>query len=114
MLTGGGLGSLAHWSIDSQSFGGKFGQQCAAQLVGLAVCLGSLHLRTTMVRQFAAFYGLLIAAGAFVLFGHAITSPERWLSIPADVVHVVFVAMWAGELRVGRRAAPRRSSCARR
>ena len=51
-----------------------------------------------MARQFAAFYGLLIAAGAFVLFGHAIVSPERWLSIPADVVHVVFVAMWAGGL----------------
>ena len=97
-LTGGGLGSLARWSIDRQSFGGKFGEQCGAQLVGLAACLGSLHLRTTMGRQFAAFYGLLIAAGAFVLFGHAITSPERWLSIPADVVHVVFVAMWAGGL----------------
>ena len=98
VLTGGGVGSLAHWSIDSQSFGGKFGEQCGAQLVGLAACLGSLHLRTAMGRQFAAFYGLLLAAGAFVLFGHAITSPERWLSIPADVVHVVFVAMWAGGL----------------
>ena len=98
VLTGGGLASLAHWSIDTQSFGGKFGEQCAAQLVGLAACLGSLHLRTTMGRQFAAFYGLLVAAGAFVLFGHAIASPERWLSIPADVVHVVFVAMWAGGL----------------
>ena len=51
-----------------------------------------------MGRQFAAFYGLVIAAGAFVLFGHAIISPERWLSIPADVVHVVFAAMWAGGL----------------
>jgi copper transport protein len=51
-----------------------------------------------MARQFAAFYGLLIASGAFVLFGHAIVSPERWLSIPADVVHVVLVALWAGGL----------------
>jgi copper transport protein len=98
VLTGGGLSSLTHWSTDIQSFGGKFGQQCAAQLVGLAACLASLHLRTSMMRQFAAFYGLLIAAGAFVLFGHALVSPERWLSIPADIVHVVFVAMWAGGL----------------
>jgi copper transport protein len=97
-LTGGGIGALAHWSIDKQAFGGKFGEQCGAQLVGLASCLASLHLRTTMARQFAAFYGLLVAAGAFVLFGHAIVSPQRWLSIPADVVHVVFVAMWAGGL----------------
>ena len=51
-----------------------------------------------MSRQFAAFYGLLVAAGAFVLFGHALVSQERWLSIPADIVHVVFVAMWAGGL----------------
>ncbi len=98
VLTGGGLSSLTRWSIDTQSFGGKFGEQCAAQLVGLAVCLVSLHLRASMSRQFAAFYGLLVAAGAFVLFGHAWISPERWLSIPADIVHVVFVAMWAGGL----------------
>jgi copper transport protein len=97
-LTGGGLGALSHWNIDRQAFGGKFGEQCAAQLVGLTACVASLHLRTTIARQFAAFYGLLIGAGAFVLFGHAIASPERWLSIPADVVHVVFVAMWAGGL----------------
>ena len=95
-LTGGGFSSVAHWSVDTQSFGGKFGEQCAAQLVGLAACLASLHLRNSMSRQFAAFYGLLVAAGAFVLFGHALASQERWLSIPADIVHVVFVAMWAG------------------
>jgi copper transport protein len=97
-LTGGGIRALAHWSLDTQAFGGKFGQQCAAQLVGLAVCLVSLHLPARAARQFAAFYGLLIAAGAFVLFGHAVVSPERWLSIPADVVHVVLAAMWAGGL----------------
>ena len=39
VLTGGGLGAIVHWSIDRQSFGGKFGEQCAVQLVGLAVCL---------------------------------------------------------------------------
>ena len=39
-----------------------------------------------------------MAAGAFVLFGHALVSQERWLSIPADIVHVVFAAMWAGGL----------------
>jgi copper transport protein len=97
-LTGGGFSAVMHWSIDTQSFGGKFGEQCAAQLAGLAACVLSLHLRRTINRQFAAFYGLLVAAGAFVLFGHALVSQERWLSIPADIVHVVFVAMWAGGL----------------
>ncbi len=65
---------------------------------GAGVCVLSFGLRTTMTRQFAAFYGLVIAAGAFVLFGHALVSPERWLSTPADVVHVVLAAMWAGGL----------------
>ncbi len=97
-LTGNGLSAITQWSIDTQSFGGKFGEQCAAQLVGLAACLASLHLRRTVNRQFAAFYGLIVAAGAFVLFGHALVSQERWLSIPADIVHVVFAAMWAGGL----------------
>ena len=55
-------------------------------------------MREAIARQFAAFYGLLISAGAFVLFGHATVSPERWLSLPADIVHVVFAAMWAGGL----------------
>src|SRR4029077_18501452 len=90
-----------HWSIEKQSFGGKFGEQCAVQLVGLVVCLASFRLRAVMSRQFAAFYGLVVAAGAFVLFGHALVSPEKWLSTPADVVHVVLAAMWAGGL-VGR------------
>ena len=98
VLSGGGPSALTHWSIDTESFGGKFGEQCAAQLVGLAACLASLQLRRTISRQFASFYGLLVAAGAFVLFGHALVSQERWLSIPADIVHVAFVAMWAGGL----------------
>jgi copper transport protein len=97
-LTAGGFSAVAHWSVDTQSFGGKFGEQCAAQLAGLAACVLSLHLQRNINRQFAAFYGLLVAAGAFVLFGHALVSQERWLSIPADIVHVVFVAMWAGGL----------------
>jgi copper transport protein len=97
-LTGGSFSAIGHWSLDTQAFGGTLGRQSGAQLVGLAACLASFHLRTSMQRQFAAFYGLLIAAGAFVLFGHATVSQERWLSIPADVVHVVLVAMWAGGL----------------
>jgi putative copper export protein/methionine-rich copper-binding protein CopC len=120
-LIGGGTGGLAHWTVVRQAAGGKFGAQAVVQLAGLAACLAALRIRDVLLRQFVAFYGLLAAAGAFVLFGHAVVSPERWLSIPADVVHVVFAAMWAGGLvglavvlhgrfrtaaRVGERAAP--------
>jgi copper transport protein len=58
----------------------------------------SYRLRDQTAGQATAFYGLLVSAGAFVVFGHALVSPERWLSTPADVVHVIFAAMWFGGL----------------
>lgn len=97
-LTGGGARSIGDWGVDSQILTGTLGAQSGLQLVGLALCLSSLALGARMARQFAAFYGLLVSAGAFVVFGHATVSPERWLSIPADVVHASFAAMWAGGL----------------
>jgi copper transport protein len=98
VLAGGDLSAIGHWSYDSQTIGGKLGAQCGLQLLGLAACLWSLRIRNAVARQFAAFYGLLVAAGAFVVFGHALVSPEPWLSTPADIVHAVFAAIWAGGL----------------
>ena len=95
---GGSVGAVGHWSLDHQVLDGKLGQQYAVQVAGLVACGVSFALRRRMGRQFTAFYGLLAAAGGFVLFGHAIVSQERWLSIPADIVHAVFGAMWAGGL----------------
>ncbi len=97
-LVGGGPAALGHWVVISQAVGGRFGTQCVLQLLGLAGCLASLRLARGAARQAAAFYGMLLSAGAFVAFGHAIVSPERWLSAPADVVHAVFAAMWLGGL----------------
>jgi copper transport protein len=97
-LTGGGAGAIGHWGIDRQVLDGKLGEQFAVQLAGLVACIASFWLTRRMSQQFAAFYGLLAASGGFVLFGHAIVSQERWLSIPADIVHAVFAAMWAGGL----------------
>jgi len=97
-LAGGSIGALGHWTLIDQAFGGKFGEQTILQLLGLAACLVSLRLCAGAARQATAFYGLLVSAGAFVAFGHALVSPERWLSTPADVVHAVFAAMWVGGL----------------
>jgi copper transport protein len=97
-LATGGVSQIWHWNPLWQALDGKLGAQFAVQLAGLAACLGSLVVRHRMGRQFAAFYGLLAAAGGFVLFGHALVSRERWVSIPADVAHAVFAAMWAGGL----------------
>jgi copper transport protein len=98
VLAGGSLGALGHGAVLSQAAGGKLGAQCALQLVGLVGCIASLRLRHPTARQATAFYGMLLSAGAFVVFGHALVSPERWLSTPADVIHVVFAAMWFGGL----------------
>jgi copper transport protein len=98
-LTGGSWGAVGHWAVVRQAVGGKFGAQSLLQLVALGACLWSLRRRVpTLTAQLAAFYGLLVAAGAFVVFGHASVSPERWLSTPADVVHAVAAAMWLGGL----------------
>ena len=97
-LAGGSLAALAHWTVVSQAAGGKLGAQCGLQLVGLAGCLASLRLAQVTARQASAFYGMLVSAGAFVVFGHALVSPERWLSTPADIVHVVCAALWLGGL----------------
>ena len=97
-LTGGTWGAIGHWVVIRQAAGGKFGAQTIVQLVALAACLWSIRRTPGLASQLAAFYGLVIAAGAFVLFGHATVSPERWLSIPADVVHAIAAAMWLGGL----------------
>jgi len=97
-LAGGSLATLTHWTVIAQAAGGKLGAQCLLQLVGMSACLASLRLRHPVARQAAAFYGMLLSAGALVTFGHALVSPERWLSTPADVVHAVFAALWFGGL----------------
>jgi copper transport protein len=97
-LAGGSWSAVSHWGAVRQILASKLGAQSVVQLAGLAACVWSLRLSRVMSSQFSAFYGMLVSAGAFVLFGHAIASRERWLSIPADVVHVVFAAMWIGGL----------------
>ena len=97
-LTGGAWGAVGHWAVLRQALGGKFGAQCIVQVAALAACLWSARRAPSLSSQLAAFYGLLVGAGAFVLFGHATVSPERWLSTPADVVHAVAAAFWIGGL----------------
>jgi putative copper export protein/methionine-rich copper-binding protein CopC len=97
-LTGGSWGALGHFAVVRQAVDGKFGAQSIVQLVALAVCVWSARRAPGLAAQLAAFYGLLVAAGAFVLFGHASVSSERWLSTPADVAHAVVASLWFGGL----------------
>lgn len=98
-LSGGGWNAIGHWSVDRQALGGKFGAQSLLQLAGLTACLWSVRAGVPVLgNQLAALYGTLVSAGAFVVFGHATAGRERWLSVPADVVHAVFAALWLGGL----------------
>ncbi len=96
-LSNGSWHGAIEWAIVRDILSGSLGRQYGLQIIGLAACLWSLR-RTGIGAQAAAFYGLLVSSGAFVLFGHAVASPERWLSIPADIVHAIFAAMWFGGL----------------
>jgi copper transport protein len=97
-LLAGDVASALHWGNVNPTLGGKFGLQCGLQLLGLASCLWSLWTRPPVARQVLAFYGVLVAAGAFAVFGHAVASPDRAVAIPADVVHAVVAALWFGGL----------------
>ena len=97
-LAGGGDTSILRWSVLRPVLAGGFGRQCLVQVIGLALCVYSLSARAQIQRQFAALYGMVGAEAAFVLFGHAIAAPNRWLTVPADIVHVIFAALWIGGL----------------
>jgi putative copper export protein/methionine-rich copper-binding protein CopC len=96
--SGNGLGSIFDGSVLRTIGGQGLGWQTALQAVGLVLCLCSLTARRTVVSQVLALYGGLIATGAFVAFGHALQSSNRWLTVPADVVHVAVASVWLGGL----------------
>ena len=50
-LSGGGAASIFHWSIERQSFGGRFGQQCGLQLLGLIAILASVDYHGWLVAE---------------------------------------------------------------
>jgi copper transport protein len=89
------FGSPTAWR---DALSGGLGQQCALQLAGLVGCLVAVRARQRTTAQAVALYSTLVAAGAFVLFGHARSSSPAWVTIPADVVHVVCAAVWLGGL----------------
>ncbi len=74
------------------------GWESALLLVGLAMCHIAVDTKNKTVGQSLAFYGGLIVASSFVWWGHATESAHPWLSIPADVAHVIAAAVWFGGL----------------
>ena len=74
------------------------GWSAVVLLVGLALVHLSTDTNRLLVAQGCAFYGGLTVAVSFVLWGHAIESPYRWLSVVSDGTHVAAAAIWFGGL----------------
>jgi copper transport protein len=71
----------------------------AADGVGLAAALALAGLVAVVAaprRRSVALPGAAIAAVSFAFAGHTTTTDPRWLSISADVVHVLTASAWVG------------------
>jgi putative copper export protein len=67
------------------------------RVVGLAVLLLSLD-RASRLNTWAACGGAALALLSFVLMGHTVIHPLRWLLAPTLLVHVAVAAVWLGAL----------------
>jgi len=67
-------------------------------LAGLLVVLVSLEMRRRGSRQTLAFYGGLATCVSFLFWGHTLDSPNRWLALFSNGVHVSAAALWLGGL----------------
>lgn len=67
-------------------------------LAGLSLVLASLEARRRGTRQALAFYGGMAVSLSFVLSGHSTTSPDPWIAIGSNGVHVIAAAVWLGGL----------------
>ena len=67
-------------------------------LAGLVVVLVSLEVRRRGSRQTLAFYGGLITCVSFLFWGHTLDSPDKWLALLSNGVHVTAAALWLGGL----------------
>jgi copper transport protein len=70
----------------------------ALLLGGLLVLLISLEVPRRGSRQTLAFYGGLATCVSFLFWGHSLDSPDRWLALVSNGVHLVAAALWAGGL----------------
>jgi copper transport protein len=100
-VAGSGLGSITRWSLLDATLGTSYGQYHAIRLILLG--LVALALAATWHGRFRSGRDVLGLLGIGVAFtfsasGHAETTDPRWLSITADIVHLLSMAAWLGGL----------------
>jgi copper transport protein len=98
LATGDGLGAVAQVEVLRGVLREGLGWSTAVLFVGLALCHVAVRTRPSMLAQGLGFYGSLAVTASFVLWGHAVEAPNRWLAMGADVVHVAVAAAWFGGL----------------
>ena len=98
LATGRGLDAVADLEVLRTVLTETLGWSAVVLLVGLALVHLSTDTDRLLVAQGCAFYGGLTVAVSFVLWGHAIESPYRWLSVVSDGTHVAAAAIWFGGL----------------
>jgi copper transport protein len=105
---GAGLGDVTRSALLSQTLRTTYGTAMAARLILLglapsllAIGLARLERANARQRRYAlagvCVFALAIAA-TWSVSGHAATSGETSLTIPADLVHLLAMALWAGGL----------------
>ncbi len=98
LATGRGLDAVTDTDVLRTVLTETLGWSAVVLLIGLALVHLSTDTNRLLVAQGCAFYGGLTVAVSFVLWGHAIESPYRWLSVVTDGAHVAAAAIWFGGL----------------
>ena len=93
----GDFGSTFDPALESLLLRSSSGSANIVRVIGLAILLLSLD-RASRVNTWAANVGAGLALLSFVLMGHTVIHPQRWLLAPMLLVHVVVAAVWLGAL----------------
>ena len=93
----GDFGSTFDPALESLLLRSNSGSAHIVRVVGLAILLLSLD-RASRVNTWAANLGAGLALLSFLLMGHTVIHPQRWLLAPMLLVHVVVAAVWLGAL----------------
>lgn len=93
----GDFGSTFDPALESLLLQSSSGTAHIVRVVGLAILLLSLD-RASKLNSWAACGGAALALLSFVLMGHTVIHPQRWILAPLLLVHVVLAAVWLGAL----------------
>lgn len=98
LATGRGWNGAVDLNVLRQVMAQTLDRPTIVLIAGLAALVLGLEVRGNALRQALVFYGGLAACASFVLWGHSLEAPHRWLAIIANGTHVITAAVWLGGL----------------